>query len=76
MRKEKAIERLGGSVAEAARTLGLTYQAVAKWPDNLSQSLSDRIEGFLARREREAAKAAARADNGKRRRSTDKQARA
>lgn len=73
MRKEKAIERLGGSVAEAARTLGLTYQAVAKWPDKLSQSLSDRIEGFLLRREREAI---TKVDNGKRRRSTDKQPRA
>jgi hypothetical protein len=67
MRKEKAIERLGGSVAEAARTLGLTYQAVAKWPDNLSQALSDRIEGFLLRQEREAAKAANKAKKQSRR---------
>jgi molybdenum-dependent DNA-binding transcriptional regulator ModE len=54
MQKQKAIQLLGGSVAEAARTLGLTYQAVAKWPDDLSERLSDRVEGFLLRQEREA----------------------
>lgn len=43
MHKTKAIEMLGGSLASAAKTLGVTYQAVAKWPDDLTPRIVDRL---------------------------------
>ncbi len=49
MDKTRAIELLGGSVAEAARRLGVSYQAVAKWPDVLSSRVADRVLGVCAR---------------------------
>jgi hypothetical protein len=49
MEKTKAIELLGGSVAEAAKKLGVSYQAVSKWPDVLPQRVADRVLGVYAR---------------------------
>lgn len=46
--KQEAISLLGGSVAEAARTLGVTYQAVKKWPDPLPPAVADRVVAHLA----------------------------
>lgn len=40
---------LGGSVAEAARRLGVSYQAVSKWPDPLPPRVADRVIGVYAR---------------------------
>ena len=51
MLKTKAIELLGGSVAEAARTLGLTYQAVYKWPDVLPEEARNRVVAHLAQQQ-------------------------
>ena len=48
MNKAKAIELLGGT-AEAARRLGVSYQAVNKWPDELPPRIADRIVAALAR---------------------------
>jgi len=42
MRKTEAIELLGGSVTAAARAIGISYQAVAKWPDDLPPRIADR----------------------------------
>lgn len=49
MLKLKAIELLGGSIAEAAGRTGVTYQAVQKWPDVLSQRIADRVVAAIAR---------------------------
>ena len=50
MDKTKAIELLGGSPRKAADALGYTsIQAVYMWPDVLPQSISDRVNGAVAR---------------------------
>ena len=49
MRKEYAIKLLGGSTASAAEALGVTYQAVSKWPDVLSSAVTDRVIAAVAR---------------------------
>lgn len=50
MRKAKAIELLGGSVASAAASIGVTYQAVDKWPDPLPKRIEDRVVAAVARK--------------------------
>jgi hypothetical protein len=50
MRKSKAIELLGGSVASAAKTIGVSYQAIDKWPEDLPRRLADRVLAALARK--------------------------
>jgi hypothetical protein len=50
MEKAKAIELLGGSVSSAAAAIGISYQAVDKWPDRLPERISDRVLAALARR--------------------------
>ena len=50
MLKAKAIELLGGSIASAAEAIGVTYQAVGKWPDPLPARIEDRVIALLARR--------------------------
>ena len=49
MLKTKAIELLGGTVAAAAERIGVTYQAVDKWPDELPPRISDRVMAAIAR---------------------------
>ncbi len=55
MKKHLAIELLGGTVSAAAKTLGVSYAAVHKWPDELPRRISDRVEGAYARRKRQIA---------------------
>jgi hypothetical protein len=43
MLKSEAIQHLGGSVAVAARTLGISYQAVRQWPDFLTPDIANRV---------------------------------
>lgn len=50
MLKTKAIELLGGSVSAAADAIGISYQAVHKWPDVLPDSIADRVVAAVARR--------------------------
>ncbi|BEP44068.1 hypothetical protein GmRootV15_46570 [Variovorax sp. V15] len=50
MLKSKAIELLGGTTAAAAAAIGVTYQAVDKWPDELPPRIEDRVLAALARR--------------------------
>lgn len=50
MRKTKAIELLGGTVSAAAEAIGITYQAVEKWPDDLPDRIADRVVAAIARR--------------------------
>ncbi|WP_257624517.1 hypothetical protein [Variovorax boronicumulans] len=50
MQKSKAIEVLGGSIASAAEALGITYQAVDKWPEMLPGRIDDRVIAALVRK--------------------------
>lgn len=50
MLKTEAIELLGGSIAAAAEAIGVTYQAVDKWPDELPPRIADRVQAALWRK--------------------------
>lgn len=51
MQKAKAIQLLGdGSIRSAADAIGISYQAVDKWPDPLPRRIEDRVLAALARR--------------------------
>lgn len=50
MDKACAIEMLGGSIASAAAAIGVSYQAVDKWPDPLPPRIADRVLAALARK--------------------------
>lgn len=50
MHKSKAIELLGGSIAAAAEAIGVSYQAVNQWPDELPVRISDRVLAVIARK--------------------------
>ena len=58
MLKSEAIRALGGTVAAAAREIGITPQAVGQWPDELPPAIRDRVQAALWRRERGADAAA------------------
>lgn len=49
MLKTEAIELLGKSVAAAAEAIGVTYQAVDKWPEVLPPRIADRVQAALWR---------------------------
>lgn len=49
MKKQQAIDLLGGTITLAAKKIGVSYHAVNKWPDDLTARLSDRVEAALAR---------------------------
>lgn len=51
MRKEQATAALGGSIASAARQIGVTYRAYHKAPDPLPPRIADRVLAAIARRE-------------------------
>lgn len=51
MQKSKAIELLGGSITAAAESIGISYNAVKKWPDVLSARIADRVVAAVARKE-------------------------
>jgi hypothetical protein len=48
--KQTAIKLLGGSPAAAAKEIGVTQQAIAKWPDELPPRIADRVLAALARK--------------------------
>lgn len=49
MKKTEAIEMLGGTVTAAAKAIGVSYQAVNKWPDDLTQKIQDRVVAAVVR---------------------------
>jgi hypothetical protein len=49
MKKTQAIELLGGTIRAAAEAMGVTYQAVDKWPDVLPLRIADRVLGAHTR---------------------------
>jgi len=50
MKKARALELLGGSVATAAEAVGVSSAAVSQWPDELPARIEDRILAALARK--------------------------
>jgi hypothetical protein len=50
MLKEEAIQLLGGKVSLVADVIGVSYQAVEKWPDVLPPRIADRVQAALYRR--------------------------
>ena len=51
MDKQTALDLLGGTVALAAREVGVTVRAVYDWPDPLPQRIADRVQAALWRRQ-------------------------
>ena len=49
MRKQQAINLLGGSVFGAAEAIGVNSQAISQWPDDLPRRLVDRVIAALVR---------------------------
>ncbi len=49
MLKTEAIKLLGGTIPAAAKAIGVSYQAVDKWPDELPDRISDRVQAYLYR---------------------------
>lgn len=49
MLKSEAIKLLGGTIATASAAIGVTYQAVDKWPDELPPRVADRVQAALWR---------------------------
>ena len=43
MHKTQAIELLGGTITEAAKAIGISYNAVYQWPDELPPRIADRV---------------------------------
>lgn len=49
MKKQEAIDLLGGTVADVARAVGTTHSAICQWPDVLPRRLVDRVIAALVR---------------------------
>ena len=49
MLKSKAIELLGGTIVAAAEVIGVSYQAINQWPEELPKRIADRVLAALAR---------------------------
>ena len=50
MKKQTAINLLGGTPAKAAQAMGYSsVQAIYMWPDDLPQSTEDKVNGALVR---------------------------
>lgn len=50
MKKSRALELLGGTVATAAEAIGISSAAISQWPDDLPDRLVDRVQAALARK--------------------------
>lgn len=50
MKKQRAIELLGGSHTAVAQAIGVTPSAVSQWPEDLPDRISDRVLAALARK--------------------------
>ena len=49
MKKQEAIDLLGGTIADVARAVGTTHSAICQWPDVLPPRLADRVIAACAR---------------------------
>lgn len=52
MEKSKAIQLLGGTTESAARAIGISYQAISKWPELLPPRIADRVIAAYVRKNR------------------------
>lgn len=50
MDKAQAIQMLGGTIESSAKAIGISYQAVSKWPDILPPRIADRVIAAYARK--------------------------
>lgn len=50
MRKATALARLGPTLADVAREIGVSPSAVSQWPEVLPKRIEDRVLAALARR--------------------------
>lgn len=50
MLKSTAIELLGGTTTAAAEAIGVSYQAIGKWPAVLPRRIEDRVLAAQARK--------------------------
>lgn len=50
MKKARAIELLGGTVAATAMACKVTTSAVCQWPDDLPPTIENRVLAALARK--------------------------
>lgn len=50
MRKATALARLGPTMTDLARNIGVTRSAVHQWPDELPKRIEDRVLAALARK--------------------------
>lgn len=50
MKRTTALELLGGTVASAAKAIGVTTQAVYAWDEELAPAIADRVIAAYARR--------------------------
>lgn len=44
------LKLLGGSISAAAEAIGISYQAIDKWPEELPQRIQDRVIAAIARK--------------------------
>lgn len=51
MKKQDAIEMLGGTITLAAKEIGISYHAVNKWPPELPARIADRVFAAVARKQ-------------------------
>lgn len=49
MKRTTALELLGGTVASAAKAIGVTTQAVYAWDDDLAPAIADRVIAAYSR---------------------------
>ena len=49
MKKSRALELLGGTVATAAEAIGISSAAVSQWPDELPDRIVDRVIAALVK---------------------------
>jgi len=52
MNKSDAIKLLGGTTASVAEAIGISYQAVSKWPEILPPRISDRVHAAVNRQKK------------------------
>jgi DNA-binding transcriptional regulator YdaS (Cro superfamily) len=50
MKKARALELLGGTVATAAEAIGISSAAISQWPEELPPRIEDRVLAALARK--------------------------
>jgi len=49
MKKSRALELLGGTVASAAEAIGISSAAVSQWPEELPDRIVDRVIAALVK---------------------------